>query len=126
MRKRRFLKNVDPITITDNVTTWPPTTPPRVTADGGPATMPTPAPWEATTSGLETSPRTARTLARWRLIDPSQVTEVGGGNDINEVISLSDQADVTVTVPAGEETPKPRHGDRSRRKPSYLKDYVEK
>ena len=48
------------------------------------------------------------------------------GEDINEVISLSDQDDVTVTVPTGEATPKPRRGDRSRRKPSYLKDYVEK
>ena len=53
------------------------------------------------TPGLETPPQTARTPASRRLIDLSQVTEVGGGNDIIEVISLSDQADVTVTVPAG-------------------------
>ena len=38
-----------------------------------------PAPWEATTSGLDTTPRPAMTPARRRLIDPSQVTEVGGG-----------------------------------------------
>ena len=104
----------------------PTTTPPTVTADGGPTTLATPARWEATTPGLDTPPRPAMTPARQRLIDPSQVTEVGGRNDINELISLSDQEDVTMTVPTGETTPKPGRGDRSRRKPSYLNNYVEK
>ena len=125
-RNRRLLRNVDPFTTGNNETDWPPTTPLRTTAAGGTALTATPTHWEMTTPGLGTPPQPARTPARC-VPNPSPFTEFedGGGNDITEVISISELEDVTVTVPTGEETPKPRCGERFRRKPSYLKDYVE-
>ena len=125
LRNRKFLKNVEPIVINDNVQNISPPLPARVEAEEGISAETAPSSWEPTTSpGLVTTPRPAKTPARRRLANPSpEVTEAGGDGDL-EVISSCDRPEVTRAETSGEAESGPRRGTRTRRKPNYLEDFI--
>ena len=125
LRNRKFLKNVEPITIKDNVKNISPPLPASVEADEGSSVEPAPSSWEPTTSpGLATTPRTAKTPARRRLADPSPEVTDAGGDCTLEVISNCDRPGVTMEETSGEAESGPRRGTRTRNKPAYLEDFI--
>ena len=127
---QKFLKSVEPLTIRDNVISFSPPKPSVMEADQGDTAMADPTPREPTKSpGMVTTPRPARTMAktlarRW-LANPSpEAIEAGGicDNEVNQC--LSDGIDIVRTEPTGGAEPAgPRRGTRTKRQPSYLKDF---
>ena len=126
LRNRKFLKNVDPITIRDSVPNISPPLPSRMEAEEGNSTETAPTSWDPTPSpGLVTPPRPARTPARRRSANPSPEVTDAGGDRFPEVISNGDWLEVTEAETSGEAESGPRRDRRTRKKPSYLEDFIQ-